>query len=68
MPFIDSSAAILYYDYAVTFFSEVQYYWMSASPSISFLLFVVNRYIGILGPIPVFFEYFSELSEHVSTP
>ncbi|KAI0831459.1 hypothetical protein BC628DRAFT_1415956 [Trametes gibbosa] len=59
-----SALTILYYDYAMTFFSELEYYWIPASPSLSFLLFVVNRYIGILGPIPVFFEYFSEMSEH----
>lgn len=49
----------------MTFLSEVEYYWIPAKPSFSFFLFVINRYIGILGPIPVFFEYFAELSEHV---
>ncbi|KAI0636828.1 hypothetical protein C8Q77DRAFT_1154725 [Trametes polyzona] len=58
-----SAFTILYYDYAMTFLSEVEYYWIPATPSLSFFLFVVNRYIGVLGPIPVFFEYFSELSE-----
>ncbi|KAH9857026.1 hypothetical protein C2E23DRAFT_720976 [Lenzites betulinus] len=61
-----SALTILYYDYVMTLFNEIEYYWIPASPSLSFLLFVVNRYIGILGPIPVFFEYFSEVSEHVS--
>lgn len=50
----------------MTFLSEVEYYWIPAKPSLSFFLFVINRYIGILGPIPVFFEYFAEVSEHVS--
>lgn len=50
----------------MTIFSEIEYYWIPAKHSLSFFLFVTNRYIGILGPIPVFFEYFSEVSEHVS--
>ncbi|KAI0673083.1 hypothetical protein C8Q78DRAFT_969328, partial [Trametes maxima] len=52
---------ILYYDYVMTFFSEIEYYWSPPVPSVSFLLFTVNRYIGLFGPIPVFFEYFSAL-------
>ncbi|KAI9065134.1 hypothetical protein FKP32DRAFT_524064 [Trametes sanguinea] len=58
-----SALTILYYDYTVTVLSELQYYWSPPVPSVNFLLFAVNRYIGLLGPIPVFFEYFSETSE-----
>ncbi|OSD08712.1 hypothetical protein PYCCODRAFT_1462908 [Trametes coccinea BRFM310] len=58
-----SALTILYYDYAVTVLSELQYYWSPPVPSVNFLLFAVNRYIGLLGPIPVFFEYFLETSE-----
>ncbi|KAI8998506.1 hypothetical protein BD414DRAFT_533349 [Trametes punicea] len=54
---------ILYYDYSVTVLSEIQYYWSPPTRSINFLLFAVNRYIGLLGPIPVFFEYFFSTSE-----
>ncbi|EIW60024.1 uncharacterized protein TRAVEDRAFT_70525 [Trametes versicolor FP-101664 SS1] len=61
-----SALTILYYDYAMTIFSEIEYYWIPAKHSLSFFLFVTNRYIGILGPIPVFFEYFSAVSEHRS--
>ncbi|CDO72855.1 hypothetical protein BN946_scf185002.g40 [Trametes cinnabarina] len=53
----------LYYDYAITILSEIQYYWSPPMLSINFLLFVVNRYVGLLGPIPVFFEYFMLTSE-----
>ncbi|KAI0362264.1 hypothetical protein OH77DRAFT_1491693 [Trametes cingulata] len=60
-----SAFTILYYDYAMTVFSEIEYYWSPPAPSLSFLLFVINRYVGLLGPIPVFFEYFAAVSEHV---
>ncbi|KAI0647193.1 hypothetical protein C8Q79DRAFT_611045 [Trametes meyenii] len=62
-----SAFTILYYDYVMTFLSEIEYYWSPPTPSVSFLLFTFNRYIGLFGPIPVFFEYFSALSEHVSS-
>ena len=62
----ETSAAVLYYDYALTITSEIQYYWSPPSFSLSFALYVVNRYIGLIGPIPLFLEYLFELSEHVS--
>ena len=61
-------AAILYYDYALTVFSEIEYFWNPPSFSPSFALFAVSRYFGLLGPIPVFFEYFGVYPEHVSLP
>ncbi|KAI0328546.1 hypothetical protein GY45DRAFT_1326119 [Cubamyces sp. BRFM 1775] len=53
-----SAFTILYYDYAMTVLSEIEYYWSPPKLSTNFVLFAVNRYIGLLGPIPVFFEYF----------
>lgn len=58
---------VLYYDYILTITSEIQFVWSSPSISPSFVLFVANGYVGILGHIPVFFEYLSDSSEHVST-
>ena len=63
---IRKSLAILYYDYALTVMSEIQYFWSPPSFSPSFILFVISRYFGLLGPIPVFFEYFGIFPEHVS--
>ncbi|KAH9857025.1 hypothetical protein C2E23DRAFT_881512 [Lenzites betulinus] len=54
----------LYYDYLLTFSDEVEYFWKSASLSIISVLFVVNRYLGLLGPLPLLTEYFANLPEH----
>ncbi len=57
--------AILYYDFALTLVSEIEFFWTSANWSIISVLFVVNRYFGLLGAIPIGFEYFGTPSEHV---
>ncbi|TFK83481.1 hypothetical protein K466DRAFT_555009 [Polyporus arcularius HHB13444] len=59
---------VLYYDYALTVTSEIQWYWSPPSFSLSSFLFAISRYFGLLGPIPVFFEYVStDFSEHSYT-
>ncbi|EJF65988.1 hypothetical protein DICSQDRAFT_165694 [Dichomitus squalens LYAD-421 SS1] len=58
--------SILYYDYALTITSEIEYYWNPPSMSAPFVLFVVSRYLGLLGPLPVFFEYFGGFPEHAA--
>ncbi|TBU65673.1 hypothetical protein BD310DRAFT_836735, partial [Dichomitus squalens] len=55
---------LLYYDYALTVTSEINWYWNPPSPSVPFVLFTVSRYFGLLGPIPVFLEYFGHIPEH----
>ena len=60
------SVTILYYDFALTLVSEIEFFWMSTNWSIVSVLFVVNRYFGLLGTIPLALEYFGTLSEHVS--
>ncbi|KAI0720948.1 hypothetical protein C8T65DRAFT_825985 [Cerioporus squamosus] len=56
---------VLYYDYALTVTSEIQWYWSPPSFSLSSFLFALSRYFGLLGPIPVFLEYFpADFSEH----
>ncbi|KAI8998507.1 hypothetical protein BD414DRAFT_519645 [Trametes punicea] len=58
------TTAILYYDYVLTLFHEIEFFWRSANLSLVSVLFVINRYLGILGPIPIAIEYFSvDLSE-----
>ncbi|KAI0831457.1 hypothetical protein BC628DRAFT_1415955 [Trametes gibbosa] len=57
----------LYYDYLLTFSDEVEYFWKSANLSIISVLFVVNRYLGLLGPLPLILEYFVDLPEHTYT-
>ncbi|KAI0787570.1 hypothetical protein C8Q74DRAFT_616242 [Fomes fomentarius] len=59
-----AALCVLYYDYILTITSEIRFVWGSPSISPSFVLFVANRYVGILGHIPVFFEYLLDSSEH----
>ncbi|KAM5533279.1 hypothetical protein V8D89_013056 [Ganoderma adspersum] len=54
---------LLYYDYALTFTDEVNYFWKSASLSLFSTFFVINRYLGLIGTIPIIVEYFVDLPE-----
>ncbi|PIL24117.1 hypothetical protein GSI_13869 [Ganoderma sinense ZZ0214-1] len=54
---------VLYYDYALTFTDEVNYFWKSASLSVFSTLFVLNRYLGLIGTIPIIVEYFADIPE-----
>ncbi len=58
--------AILYYDYILTFLSEIDLFWSRAELSPFWLLFMLNRYIGLFGTIPVVFEYFGDFPPLVS--
>ncbi|RPD66287.1 hypothetical protein L226DRAFT_609156 [Lentinus tigrinus ALCF2SS1-7] len=56
---------VLYFDYSLTVTSEINWYWSPPSLSLSSFLFALSRYFGLLGPIPVFFEYvMTDFSEH----
>ncbi|KAL7283511.1 hypothetical protein ACG7TL_002944 [Trametes sanguinea] len=55
---------VLYYDYLLTLFDEVQYFWKSARISAVSVLFVIIRYLGLLGPVPFVLEYFGHLPEN----
>ncbi|KAI0780737.1 hypothetical protein BD413DRAFT_463774, partial [Trametes elegans] len=62
-----STVAILYYDFAITVLPEIQYCWTQPRSRTAFMLFVGMRYLGLLGSIPIFFEYFLENeNDHVS--
>ncbi|OSD08715.1 hypothetical protein PYCCODRAFT_48078 [Trametes coccinea BRFM310] len=56
---------VLYYDYLLTLFDEVQYFWKSARISAVSVLFVIIRYLGLLGPVPFVLEYFGHLPENM---
>ncbi|KAI0673081.1 hypothetical protein C8Q78DRAFT_1068538 [Trametes maxima] len=60
-----ASIAVLYYDYCLTFSMEIERFWQSARLSLVSSLFVLNRYLGLLGPIPVLVEYFWNLPTQV---
>ncbi|TBU65676.1 hypothetical protein BD310DRAFT_984491 [Dichomitus squalens] len=61
-----AALTILYYDFSLTLFAEIEYFWRSANWSIISLLYAINRYYGLIGSIPLFFEYFGTPSQHVS--
>jgi hypothetical protein len=48
---------ILYYEYALTFSMEVERFWAQRFSWASFF-FYLNRYLSLLGHIPVTMEYF----------
>ncbi|OSD08714.1 hypothetical protein PYCCODRAFT_1380531 [Trametes coccinea BRFM310] len=54
---------ILYYDYLLTLFDEIEFFWRSSNVTFVSVLFVIIRYLGLLAPIPVAIEYFADLSE-----
>lgn len=57
-------AAILYYDYILTFGDEIQFVWGRKRSSVT-LLFFANRYVSILGNIPVILQTFENWSSTV---
>ncbi|KAI0362266.1 hypothetical protein OH77DRAFT_1515541 [Trametes cingulata] len=58
---------MLYYDYCLTFSAEVERFWANARLSFASVLFVLNRYLGIFGPIPVLFEYFGSYTPELQS-
>ncbi|TBU38854.1 hypothetical protein BD309DRAFT_483972 [Dichomitus squalens] len=51
------SLAILYYDYALTIGAEVERFWMRRRSLVSHIFFL-NRYLALIGHIPVIYEFF----------
>ncbi|KAH8115922.1 hypothetical protein DFH11DRAFT_1542729 [Phellopilus nigrolimitatus] len=50
--------AILYYDYVLTFGDEVRFFWGRRANSVT-LLFFLNRYLSVLGNVPVILQSFA---------
>jgi hypothetical protein len=49
-------AALLYYDYLLTLFDEIKYVWRNKFSLISYV-FVLNRYLSVVGYIPIVYFY-----------
>jgi len=49
---------VLYYDYVLTFSMEVQRFWPQRGFSWAVFFFYLNRYLSLLGHIPLVIEYF----------
>jgi hypothetical protein len=48
---------ILYYDYFLTLPKEVEGYWRAGSYTWASILFLANRYVAVLGHLPLFYVY-----------
>ena len=61
LAFVDiiSNAAMLYYDYILTFKREIEFFWKRPKRSLPFILFIATRYIMVIGSIPVILYNFS---------
>ena len=49
---------ILYYDYFLTLPKEVEGYWRTRSHSWASIVFLANRYVALLGHLPLFYDFF----------
>ena len=59
--------AVLYYDYALTAIPEVNYFWRGGNLNVLVsTLFALNRCLGVVGSVPVIFEYFGDHGPAVS--
>lgn len=61
----DVVLAILYYDYALTLSTEVERFWRRPWSLVSFG-FYLNRYLSLLGHIPVMYEFYGSMAQSVS--
>ncbi|KIO05189.1 hypothetical protein M404DRAFT_535244 [Pisolithus tinctorius Marx 270] len=55
---IVASCALFIYDYALTFSKEIDLFWRKDRRAWSFVLFITNRYVGLLGRILELFRVF----------
>ncbi|OCH89166.1 hypothetical protein OBBRIDRAFT_804888 [Obba rivulosa] len=58
-----AALTILYLDYGITFPLEVEAFWRQDCVTLVSILFVLNRYMSLLGYIPIVLEFFADLSE-----
>ena len=60
-----SRAALLAYDYALTFSMEVERFWFSRKFSTTTALYFANRYIGLVGYAPILYQFLGAPGEDV---
>ncbi|KAI6098497.1 hypothetical protein F5141DRAFT_428329 [Pisolithus sp. B1] len=66
---VHGSLPVLFvYDYALTFAKEIDLFWLQPRRTWVFAFFIANRYIGLLGRIPVFFVFFPPNNGGSSSP
>jgi len=57
-----SLVAFLFYDYLLTWSSEVSLYWLDWRFTSTSFFFLANRYVSLFGHIPVIIEFFAPIS------
>ncbi len=50
---------ILYYDYFITLPSEIDRFWCAGSHTWASTVFLANRYVALLGHLPLFYVIFA---------
>ncbi|TCD60507.1 hypothetical protein EIP91_009953 [Steccherinum ochraceum] len=62
---LTSAVVVLYWDYLLTLPDEIKLYWQGKQKILSWapVFFFVNRYLALLGHIPVMIEFFTKLPE-----
>ena len=58
-------SAILFYDYALTFWMEVERFWARGRPTVISSCFFLNRYLALLGHVPVMVEFYASHDQSV---
>ncbi|OCH89167.1 hypothetical protein OBBRIDRAFT_794523 [Obba rivulosa] len=58
-----AALSILYYEYLATLSLEVKVYWKRGALSFAAILYTLNRYLALLGGVPIIFEFFGDMSE-----
>ncbi|OCH86649.1 hypothetical protein OBBRIDRAFT_737661 [Obba rivulosa] len=58
-------SGILYYEYLATISLEVKVYWKKGTISFTAVLYALNRYLTLMGGVPIIFEFFGDMSESV---
>jgi len=67
---LDPRVVLLVYDYTLTFSMEVERFWLSHQASTTTILYFVNRYVGLVGYLPILYQFLSVTTGDVrdSTP
>ncbi|KAF9649622.1 hypothetical protein BDM02DRAFT_3113443 [Thelephora ganbajun] len=55
--------ALLIYDYVLTFSMEVERFWISHPVSAITTLYFVDRYVGLLGYLPILYQFLGAIEE-----
>ncbi|OCH89159.1 hypothetical protein OBBRIDRAFT_826707 [Obba rivulosa] len=58
-----TALTVLYWDYCITLPLEIEAFWKKDFITLASILFFLNRYVSLLGHIPISLEFFADLAE-----